>query len=78
MPLDSERLQARRLTTARVAERFDVVSRTVERWERDRRLGFPQPLKIHGRKYWKLSDLEDWERTRAAGLAIALELGGDA
>jgi hypothetical protein len=63
--------EARRLTTERVAERFDVVARTVERWERDRRLGFPQPLKIHGRKYWKLADIENWERARAAGLAPA-------
>lgn len=27
--------------------------------------GFPQPLKIHGRRFWKLSDLEIWERSLA-------------
>jgi predicted DNA-binding transcriptional regulator AlpA len=26
---------------------------------------FPKPLKIHGRRFWKLSDLEAWERLLA-------------
>ena len=72
---DSDRSQrlkdAVRLTTARIAQRYDVVTRTVERWERDQRLGFPQPLKINGRKYWSLDAIEAWERQRAAGLEPA-------
>jgi hypothetical protein len=56
-----------RLPTSRVAERFNVVPRTVERWQLDPRLGFPRPLIINRRKYWPLSSIEAWERQRAAG-----------
>jgi len=28
--------------------------------------GFPQPVYICGRRFWRLADLVDWERNRAA------------
>jgi predicted DNA-binding transcriptional regulator AlpA len=28
--------------------------------------GFPKPLEICGRRFWKLSDLAAWERARAS------------
>jgi predicted DNA-binding transcriptional regulator AlpA len=28
--------------------------------------GFPKPLEICGRRFWKLSDLVAWERARAS------------
>jgi predicted DNA-binding transcriptional regulator AlpA len=52
----------RKLPTRKVALRYGVSVRSVERWEADQRLGFPKPLKIHQRKYWSLADLEKWER----------------
>jgi hypothetical protein len=58
----------RYLSTARVAQRYDVTTRTIERWEEDEheRLDFPEPdLRINHRKYWKLKTLERWERRRA-------------
>jgi hypothetical protein len=39
---------------------------TLWRWERDQRLRFPKPLVINGRRYWKLRELEAWERDRMA------------
>jgi hypothetical protein len=27
--------------------------------------GFPIPIVVRGRKYWRLSELTDWERSRA-------------
>jgi hypothetical protein len=57
----------RHLSTSRLAQRYDVTTRTIERWEEDERLGFPEPdLRINKRKYWKLKTLERWERRRAA------------
>ncbi|MFZ2079401.1 MAG: DNA-binding protein [Xanthobacteraceae bacterium] len=31
--------------------------------------GFPQPIDICGRRFWKLSDLVAWERKRASEAA---------
>lgn len=31
------------------------------RWERDETLGFPRPILISGRKFFKLRELEAWE-----------------
>jgi hypothetical protein len=63
---DGDDDDGRHLSTARVAFRYDITTRTVERWEDDERLDFPQPdLRINSRKYWKLKTLERWERRRA-------------
>jgi lipopolysaccharide export system protein LptC len=58
------------LSTPRVAARYDVSTRTIERWEEDEDLEFPEPdLRIYKRKYWKVKTLERWERARAASAA---------
>jgi hypothetical protein len=65
---DDDDDDGRYLSTARVAQRYDVTTRTIERWEEDERerLDFPEPdLRINNRKYWKLKTLERWERRRA-------------
>ena len=51
-----------RLRTVQVARRFNVVSRTIERWEQDPELNFPKPLVVNGRKYWRREEVEHWER----------------
>ena len=55
-----------RLTTNKVAERYSVTTRSIERWEEDPKLCFPRPLVINKRKYWAVVDLVTWERRRAA------------
>jgi hypothetical protein len=55
-----------RLPTVQVAKRYNVVVRTIERWERDPNLSFPKPLVVNKRKYWRLEELERWERSRAS------------
>jgi predicted DNA-binding transcriptional regulator AlpA len=52
----------RKLPTRKVAQRYGVSVRSIERWEADEKLAFPTPIKIHMRKYWSLNDLEKWER----------------
>jgi predicted DNA-binding transcriptional regulator AlpA len=39
---------------------------TIWRWLKDEEMGFPQPTYFAERRYWKLSELEAWERKRAA------------
>ena len=53
----------------RVCDRYGVVERTVNRWIATPAMGFPKPAtKIGRRRYWRLEDLERWERDRAGRL----------
>ncbi len=54
------------LTARQVRSRYGGVSDMgLWRWLRDERLAFPQPIVINNRRYWKLSDLTQWETTQA-------------
>ncbi len=55
------------LPSRRVLKRYDRCSMTIERWLKDDRLQFPKPLYIGRNRYWRLSELEAWERSRAHG-----------
>jgi predicted DNA-binding transcriptional regulator AlpA len=37
---------------------------------------FPQPLRINGRRYWRLGDIEAWELAQAAQRQPAKQCGG--
>jgi hypothetical protein len=52
-----------RLPTRAVQQRYRISNRTVDRWLAKTSLGFPRPLVINGRRYWRLSDLEHWEQS---------------
>ena len=59
--VDDGRLLPSRL----VCERYHIVDRTLDRWIRDEALGFPQPVMINKRRYFRELALRDWERKRA-------------
>jgi predicted DNA-binding transcriptional regulator AlpA len=59
-------MTGRKVGIKELTERYDVVSRTIDRWLAYSDLGFPKPLVINGRRYWDLSEIEQWERARAA------------
>jgi predicted DNA-binding transcriptional regulator AlpA len=53
-----------------VLKRYGIHETTLWRWLRDPDLayvGFPRPLRIRGRRYWLLHELEEWERGNAGG-----------
>jgi hypothetical protein len=52
-----------------VADRYKVTPRTIDRWDRQADLGFPPALRINGRKYRRVNQLEIWERQRVASKA---------
>jgi predicted DNA-binding transcriptional regulator AlpA len=52
------------LTAGRVRDRYGVSEMSLWRWLRDKALGFPHPIRINKRRFWKLSDLESWEAAR--------------
>ena len=56
-----------RLITANdVRARYGGISAmTLSRWLKDDRLNFPQPIRIHNLRYFRLADLVEWEKTRA-------------
>jgi hypothetical protein len=57
------------LSRSQQARRWSVSKRSVERWGEDEELGLPPEIEINGRHYRKLSELEAWERSRAAAAA---------
>ena len=48
-----------------VRQRYGVSDMTLWRWAHDDRMGFPKPLRINGRRFWKATELDDWEAAQA-------------
>ena len=48
-----------------VRTRYGVSDMTIFRWLADPKLGFPQPIRINGRRYWRLADLQAFENRQA-------------
>ena len=61
----------RKLADRQVAQRYDVSVRTLERWDLKPELGFPKPIRINGRRYRDLAELEALERAQAKSRAHA-------
>jgi predicted DNA-binding transcriptional regulator AlpA len=53
---------AQYLPRPRVAKRYNVNPRTIWRWEKDEKLGFPEPIEINGRRYWIEDKLDEFDR----------------
>jgi hypothetical protein len=62
------------LTRRQQAERYQRSVRTIERWGDDPELGYPPETDINGHLLRRLSDLEVWERKRAAVAAANRDL----
>ena len=53
------------LPSTAVRARYGVSQMTVWRWLQKKALGFPKPIRINERNYWKLQELEAWEASRS-------------
>ena len=53
----------------KVLERYNVSDMTLHRWVRDPRMGFPAPVYFGRFRFWKISELEAWERAQPRGTA---------
>jgi hypothetical protein len=53
------------ISDRQTAARYDVVVRTVERWDKQPELGFPPAVRINRRRYRVLAELEEWDRRNA-------------
>jgi|SRR5271163_3415002 len=47
-------------------DRYHVCKRTIDRWEKDKKLGFPKPLVVNGRKLDNEDQLDLWDAACAA------------
>jgi hypothetical protein len=67
MPTNNDIAQADPFHPTRaVCQRYRIVDRTVDRWIKNPNVGFPEPdLEVNGRRYWKESTLQRFERRRA-------------
>jgi prophage regulatory protein len=52
------------LPARQVRERYgNICSMTLWRWLKDVDLKFPHPMRIGRLRYWRVSDLVEWERS---------------
>jgi DNA-binding transcriptional MerR regulator len=56
--------RVRKLTSRMLCERYNVVTRTIDRWTAAGIL--PQPMRINGYRYWDEDQVEQFDRLRAA------------
>ncbi len=50
------------LTKSTVARRYDATTRTIDRWERNPKVGFPASFSIGRRRYWREDELDAFDR----------------
>jgi hypothetical protein len=62
--LRTEDRPRRRLPTVAVAQRYNVVPRTIDRWAKDPELEFPAAEVINRRRYWDEDSLDAWDQAR--------------
>jgi predicted DNA-binding transcriptional regulator AlpA len=53
------------LTGSQVLARYQISEMTLWRWEHLPELGFPKPMRVGKRKFFKEEELTAWERNRA-------------
>lgn len=58
-------MQKQYLTSAQVMSRYSISEMTLFRWQKSEKLGFPKPMVVNRRKFFRVEDLTAWERERA-------------
>jgi len=53
------------LQSSAVRARYGVSDMTIWRWLQNTSLGFPAPIRINSRRFWRLTELEAWEASRS-------------
>lgn len=52
------------LPIRQIRSRYSVSSMSIWRWLHDPAVAFPQPVYFGRLRYWRLSDIEAWEKNR--------------
>lgn len=61
--------QIRYMTGPEVRKRYSVTAQTLIKWTRDERLGFPKPLTIRRRNFWRPDELDAFDQRQRDLLA---------
>ena len=61
--------QVRYATGPEVMKRYSITGQTLIRWTRDETLGFPQPLRIRGRNFWNVAELDAFDQRQRTFLS---------
>jgi hypothetical protein len=61
-PMSNILKERRYISRGKVAARFDTTTRTIRRWEKKEKLGFPGVIMLNGRGYFDLDEIESFER----------------
>jgi hypothetical protein len=48
--------------TSKTAKRYNVCTKTIQRWRNTPELGFPAPVIINGRPYDRVEELDEFDR----------------
>jgi len=72
--MSKEKQESEWISGASLAAMLDITTMTLWRWERDKKLGFPQPTIINTRRYWNRNQINDWMRRMATSKAKASQL----
>ena len=56
----------------KVCARYSTSKRSLDRWQKDEKLGFPQPVLIRDRRFWDEEALIAWEEKQAAAGTVIL------
>lgn len=63
----SDDLQSAKLLPIReILARYSVSDRTIDRWLATPALGFPKPLVIRRRRFWRQAEIDRFDQQRAA------------
>jgi predicted DNA-binding transcriptional regulator AlpA len=54
------------LPAPQVWRRYRKSDKTLDRWLKDEGLGFPRPIYIRNRRYFREAELIEWERAQAS------------
>ncbi|MCJ2087527.1 DNA-binding protein [Methylobacterium sp. E-005] len=71
MPLAVQKSNEDLLPATATRARYSVSDMTIFRWLADPKLCFPQPIRINGRRYWRLADLQAFEARQATKMEAA-------
>ena len=52
-----------------VRRRFGISDMSLWRWVKDPAIGFPQPMRINNRRYFRIDEIEAFERRQLDGRA---------
>ena len=74
-PEDTMNKSPRLIPDSEVCRRYHVVPYTLWRWEHDPDMGFPQPVRINGRKHRIEAELDQFDARCAAERTATLDAG---